>query len=53
VDLRFHDLRGTDVTMLAEAGCTVPEIASVTGHGQKHAHAILDKYLAPTRYRDV
>jgi hypothetical protein len=26
-DLHFHDLRGTAITMLAEAGCTVPEIA--------------------------
>jgi integrase len=25
VDLHFHDLRGTAVTMLAEAGCTGPE----------------------------
>jgi len=38
------------VTTLAEAGCTVPEIASVTGHSQKHAQAILNKYLARTRH---
>ena len=25
-DLHFHDIRGTTVTMLAEAGCTLPEI---------------------------
>src|SRR5438067_5375877 len=31
-NLHFHDLRGTAVTMLAEAGCTIPEIAAVTGH---------------------
>ncbi|MFL6764534.1 MAG: tyrosine-type recombinase/integrase, partial [Sphingomicrobium sp.] len=48
--LHFHDLRGTAVTMLAEAGCTVPEIAAVTGHAQTHAQAILDKYLARTRH---
>ncbi len=27
--LHFHDLRGTAVTMLAEAGCTSPEIAAI------------------------
>lgn len=46
--LHFHDLRGTTVTMLAEAGCTVPEIASVTGHSLRTAQRILDKYLART-----
>lgn len=49
VDLHFHDLRGTAVTMLAEAGCTVPEIATITGHSQGHAQKILDRYLARTR----
>jgi integrase len=48
-DLHFHDLRGTAVTMLAEAGCTVPEIATLTGHSQTHAQKILDRYLARTR----
>ncbi|WP_331254742.1 tyrosine-type recombinase/integrase [Methylobacterium currus] len=47
--LHFHDLRGTAVTMLAEAGCTVPEIATITGHSQAHAQRILDRYLARTR----
>jgi hypothetical protein len=28
----FHDLRGTVVTRLALAGCTEPEIVSLTGH---------------------
>ena len=32
VDLHFHDVRGTTVTMLAEAGCTLPEIVAITGH---------------------
>jgi integrase len=45
-DLHFHDLRGTAVTMLAEAGCSVPEIAAITGHSPAHAQKILDKYLA-------
>jgi integrase len=47
-DLHFHDLRGSAVTMLAEAGATVPEIAAVTGHSLAHAQRILDKYLART-----
>jgi integrase len=47
-DLHFHDLRGTAVTMLAEAGCTVPEIAAVTGHSLKHVTHILELYLSRT-----
>jgi hypothetical protein len=34
--------------MLAEAGCTLPEIASITGHSLRRAQEILDKYLART-----
>lgn len=49
VDLHFHDLRGTAVTMLAEAGCTQQEIAAITGHSLKHVAQILDTYLARTR----
>lgn len=48
VDLHFHDIRGTTVTLLAEAGCTVPEIAAVTGHTLQHAQRILDAYMART-----
>jgi integrase len=48
-DLHFHDLRGTAVTMLSEAGCTVPQIAAITGHSLKTVTGILDKYLARTR----
>ena len=47
--LHFHDLRGTAVTMLAEAGCTTPQIAAITGHSLKTVTTILDKYLARTR----
>ncbi|WP_244606643.1 tyrosine-type recombinase/integrase [Arsenicitalea aurantiaca] len=47
--LHFHDLRGTAVTMLAEAGCTHMEIASITGHSLKSVATILDRYLARTR----
>jgi integrase len=46
--LHFHDIRGTTVTMLAEAGCTLPEIVSITGHRLRRAQEILDKYLART-----
>jgi len=47
-DLHFHDLRGTTVTMLAEAGCNIAEIVSITGHTLRRAQDILDKYLART-----
>ncbi|MEZ0171011.1 hypothetical protein [Microvirga sp. TS319] len=47
-DLHFHDLRGTAVTMLAEADPRC-EIATITGHTQAHAQKILDRYLARTR----
>jgi integrase len=43
----FHDLRGTAVTRLAIVGCTVAEIATITGHSLRDVHAILDThYLA-------
>lgn len=48
VDRRFNDLRGTAVTMLAEAGCSTAEIASISGHSQRTAESILDRYLART-----
>lgn len=48
-NLHFHDLRGTAVTMLAEAGCTAPQIAAITGHSLKTVSSILDRYLARTR----
>ena len=35
--------------MLAEAGCTTPQIAAITGHSLKTVTGILDKYLARTR----
>ena len=42
--LTFHDLRGTAVTRLAQAGCTVPEIATITGHALKEVEAMLDSH---------
>jgi integrase len=41
-DLHFHDLRGTAVTRLALSNCSVPEIASNTGHSMKTVQEILD-----------
>jgi integrase len=43
-DLHFHDLRGTAVTRLALVGCTVPEIASFTGHSMQSVQQILDAH---------
>ena len=44
VNRTFHDLRGTAVTRLAVAGCTVPEIATITGHDLKTVEDILSKH---------
>jgi hypothetical protein len=46
--LHFHDLRGTTVTLLAESGCTLPEIVSITGHSLRTAQTIIEKYLKRT-----
>lgn len=48
--LHFHDLRGTAVTMLSETGCSVQEVASITGHSLAGAQKILDSYLSRTRH---
>lgn len=42
--LTFHDLRGTAVTRLAVAGCTDPEIATITGHSLKTVKEMLDRH---------
>jgi hypothetical protein len=44
-DLDYRHLRHTAVTELAIAGCTIPEIAAITGHTIKSVHAILQRYL--------
>jgi integrase len=44
IGVTFHDLRGTAVTRLAIAGCTSPEIASITGHSLRDVGAILDAH---------
>lgn len=46
--LRDQDLRDTTVTWLARAGCTLPEISSITGHSLKSIVNILKHYLAIT-----
>jgi integrase len=45
-DRTFHDLRGTAVTRLNEAGCTPQEIAHITGHSIRSVMTILDRYSA-------
>jgi integrase len=49
VELHFHDLRGTAVTLLSEAGSTPQQVAAITGHSLKTVHRILERYLARTR----
>lgn len=46
--LHFHDLRGTAVTLLAEAGCTIQQVSAITGHTLDSATRILRKYLSST-----
>ena len=48
-DLTFMDLRRTAVVRLAEAGCTTPEIASITGHSIEDCQRIIDTYLPKTK----
>lgn len=45
-DLRFQDLRDTAVTRLAMAQCTLPQIASITGHAPDHITSVIKHYLA-------
>jgi integrase len=49
-DLHFHDLRGTAVTRLALAGCTTPQIASITGHSPRDVDAILEAHYLGGRF---
>jgi Phage integrase family len=43
-ELQYRDLRRTAVVRLAEAGCSVPEIAAITGHSLRTANYILEVY---------
>ena len=46
----FHDLRGSAITRLAEAGATHAEIVAITGHSHRDAGDMMDKhYLSPTK----
>lgn len=47
-DLWFMHLRHTAVTELARAGCSVPQIAAITGHTLKSVYDILKRYLVMT-----
>ena len=47
--VRYQDLRRTAIVRLAEAGCTVPEIASISGHAVDYCQRIIDTYLPRTR----
>jgi hypothetical protein len=51
--LRFNDQRGTAVTLLSEAGATIPQICSITGHTLQSATHILTKYMAMTEALSV
>lgn len=42
---KFMHFRHTACVRLARAGCTVPEIASISGHSAQSVHAILRRYL--------
>jgi integrase len=44
-ELQYRDLRRTAVVFLAEAACSVPEIAAITGHSLRTATHILEVYL--------
>jgi len=45
----FHDLRGTAVVRFAEASCTEPEIAAITGHSLANVKTLLEAYWTPTK----
>lgn len=48
VDLHWHDLRGTAITRLYEAGCTDAEVSSISGHAGRSETSLRD-YQARTR----
>lgn len=47
-NLQRRDLRRTSVIRLAEADCTIPQIASITGHSLKQVEGILETYWMRT-----
>lgn len=46
--VRFNDQRGTAVTLLSEAGASIPQICAITGHSLQSATRILSNYMAMT-----
>jgi integrase len=49
VDAQARDLRRTAMVRMAEAGATVPQIASVSGHSIEATQRILETYLPRNR----
>jgi integrase len=47
-DLQYRDLRRTAVVRLAEAGCSVPEIAAISGHSISRTTKIMEVYCPRT-----
>ncbi len=47
--LQARDIRRTAIVRLAEAGCTTPEIAAISGHSIERTERILEVYLPRTR----
>jgi integrase len=47
-EMQFRDLRRTAVVRLAEAGCSVPEIAAISGHSINRTAQILEVYCPRT-----
>ena len=47
-DLQLRDTRRTSIVALAEAGCTVPEITSISGHDTDECERIIETYLPRT-----
>ena len=47
--LQLRDFRRTAVVMMADAGCTIPQIAAVTGHSIARTQRIIDVYWVATR----
>lgn len=48
-ELHFHDLRGTAVTRMNEAGVSIQQVAAITGYTMESATQILRRHSAQTR----
>ena len=49
IDAQARDLRRTAMLRMAEAGATVPQIASVSGHSIEATQRVLETYLPRNR----